>query len=1262
MAAKRLLFFVMFFLTSAGVGLWAQCNFLTLTRGNNIEADQECAPVTITSFDATYNFAVAQDPSAIEIVYQWNDPDNTVDYVDINNGLVYDGAHKSFYADRSMTYYANNGECVIQPIVYIRVDGVTCTSSIQTQSAFFWEKDNQGNGNVAIAPQRWDVCYGDAVVDATFRDASEFNCNRRVEPDHPNDYERHVQFVYGTNHNAATAINNLSITDGGSIPLTDGMGSLSSTQTRGTSGMQVTAAYFGDVETVPIPADGPISVSLPMNAPADLANAVGDRFEITLFNWNLCNPWNGDALNPNYEDAIVTRGYIQIVDAPAPAFLTKDANGNVTSDFCIGEPIHFSNTSVNSNSYTWEFYDDQAGTVLAGTSTSAEPRFTFSSGGAKLIRLIAENSTAQGSCVAQTNRLVNITPSLTAQIGVTDFSDNAITPDFCQAFDAPFSTFEVRFADVSTGTVTPSTRWRWEFYDENNALLAAAPTGGGFSDTAFPAFDKYFTNPGIYRVKLMIRDDLTGCESADEVRVRVFEKPRPDFSFTRTCESSATTFADLSTLRAVAGEQIVSWEWDMDYDGITFTKDAALDNKQNFDYTFPASGTHEVALRVTTNQGGCSSVFAQSVIVDPLPLAGFSPDVTSGCSTLPVQLTNGAVSGQPDPVKQFVWEVDDGSGFKTDSIQRPGDADFSGVFIRNFQNMDAVDRDYNVRLRVVTVNNCETTSAPATITVHPQPRSGFIAANYSPFNDNCTPVSVEFQVDKQTQSLNPSEYTWKISDAGGQLDEISTGTTPSFAYSFNNTTQSVKDFFVTLRATLPSTCYGDSTRTIRIAPVPMSDFSIDTVTYACDQIVLALDAVQQGLSEYTWNISINGVLVYSTTTDGAHLEYPVTRSSSIDQQVTIELATRNLANCASKVTVKNVLARRTDNLQASFTATPAEQTLPASTVAITNTTTPGPWQYLWDFGDGTTSTDPDIASHTYATFGAYRITLTATNGDCVQTQSRDVKVNPIPPVLDFDYFPPSGCAPHTVTFVNQSRYADPTTYFWKFGASEGTSRAIDPTYTYQEAGVYSVTLSATNELGDTVTLTRELIIEVLENPVAKFAVYPTTPINVPGEVLYTQNRSLNASEYYWDFGDGHTSTDVEPQHKYTEEGTYSITLLARNGNGCADTTVLVSGVTAINHGKLLVPNAFIPNKSGPGSRNFLNNEVFLPIAQKVRKFQLMVFNRWGELMFESTDPEAGWDGYYKGKLCPQDVYIYRITAEYENGRTITRTGDVNLIR
>lgn len=1261
MVAKRSLL-VFIFLLFATAELWAQCNALRNQYDISFNTDQDCSPVEVTQFEVTYHFNAPQNPADIQIMFQWNDPDDNITVVD-GSGLVVAAENTSFTANAGFTYFTNDGGCSIRPTAYIIIAGTVCSSSAQQQNSFFWDTDNEANGQVSMAPDEWKACYNNAVVDARFRDNSEFNCNITVEPDNPNRAERHTQFVYGTNHNAEATIRNLTLDDGAVRGLTTATGTLASSTTRGTPGLPVTGAYFGPIDAIPFPADGPVSVTFPMSAPADAANDIGNRFEITLFNWNFCNPYNGDAANPNYEDAIITRGYIVIVDAPQPNFFTRDSNGNTTSDFCIDEIISFRNTTTNGNAYTWQFYDDAAGTTLVHTSTQQHPNFAFSSGGTKLIRLIAENTNAQGSCTNEYTDVVNITPSLTAKIGVTDLSGVPITPDFCQEYENSLTNFNVRFSDQSSGTITPTTRWRWEFYDEHNNLIFDEPPGNNnFSATASGPFDRVFVDPGIYSVRLRIRDDLTSCESTDEVFVRVFEKPEADFSVDRVCEGTPTTFIELSTINPIAGEEIVLWEWDPDYDGATFVKDPALDNQRTLEYTFAAPGTYQVALRVTTDMGGCASIFAKTVSVDPLPVATFTADQTSGCSTLPVQFTNTSVAGQPDLIKEYIWEVDEGSGFQTDSIQKPGDPEFSEFFVRNFVNTGAVNRDFQVRLRVITVNDCDVTSSPVTITVFPQPRSGFVSLNYSPFNDNCSPVSVDFKVDNQTQSLNPTDYTWRINDVNGLVEEISTGTSPSFEYLFNNTTPLVKDFFVTLRTTLPSACYGDSTRTIRIAPIPSADFSVDTVLYECDRIVLGLEALQSGLSEYTWNISINNVLVFSSTTAGESFDYEILRSTSMDQHVSIELVTRNLANCESTTTTKNYLAPRTDNMGTSFTATPAEQTLPASTVTISNTTNPGPWQYLWDFGDGNTSANPEVSSHTYETFGIYTITLTVSNNDCMETKSAVARINPIPPVIDFEYFPPSGCAPHSVSFINASRYADPSTYVWKFGAGEGTSRAVDPAYTYQQAGVYSVTLSATNELGDTVSLTKELIIEVLDNPTAQFAIYPTTPLNVPGEVLYTDNRSTNASEFKWDFGDGHTSTDFEPQHKYTEEGAFSITLIASNGNGCADTTVMVGGVHTVKIGQLLIPNAFIPNKSGAGSGNILNNEVFLPVVRQVTKFQMMVFNRWGQLMFESTHPDVGWDGYFKGQLCAQDVYIYRITVEYENGRSVTRTGDINLIR
>jgi gliding motility-associated-like protein len=249
-----------------------------------------------------------------------------------------------------------------------------------------------------------------------------------------------------------------------------------------------------------------------------------------------------------------------------------------------------------------------------------------------------------------------------------------------------------------------------------------------------------------------------------------------------------------------------------------------------------------------------------------------------------------------------------------------------------------------------------------------------------------------------------------------------------------------------------------------------------------------------------------------------------------------------------------------------------------------------------------------------------------------------------------------------VKFTNLSKFTEPDKYVWEFGDGQATSRAVDPSYTYFEVGKYTVTLSASNITGQTVKVTKQMIIEAFPRPDADFEVKPKL-VYIPGGILYTSNRSFDATSYEWDFGDGATSTSPEPEHRYKSEGVYDITLIAKNEFGCADTLKTQNAVRVEKGGQVLVPNAFSPNVTGSsgGSSNG-KNDVFLPLTRGVTEFELLVFNRWGELLFESQDTDRGWDGYYNGKLCPQDVYMYKLTALYENGERVVRVGDINLIR
>ncbi|MBN8578177.1 MAG: PKD domain-containing protein [Cytophagales bacterium] len=1116
------------------------------------------------------------------------------------------------------------------------------------------------NDVVSIAPATYRVCQGYAAS-VQFIDNSTWNCFPRATRE--NNEPRWIQWLYGTgplaNQIAGVQVN--SVLPGGFPYLNPAPG------------------------TNPIyPVVAPGQVSLPIQVPVTTPAELGREFVVTLKNWNQCNPYDnnladGNPFNPvsgnlvNGDNAPqIATARVVIVPAPVPDYLTRlgGAAGPIQTVFCVGDNIYFDNETPNiagaSYVYTWEFYDNNTGTgVPLATATNRNPTFAYPTSGQKLIRLSVRDQNAAGNCVATIEKIITISPSLIASIRVTDLSNQLITPDFCQNASAPFTIFQVRLSDISAGSITPTTQWRWEFYDQTNTLVRQEP-GVGFSTTPLGPFDESYTGRGIYRVRLIVRDNVTSCETTDEVQIRVFEKPVPVFTANQVCSWQATLFTESSTLQSINGESIVLREWDFNYSGV-FTKDAAFDNQISFSRAMGAPGTYQVALRVTTNQVGCSEIVVVPVVVSPLPLASFTPDVTSGCSILNVTFNNTSVAAQPGPIASYVWEVDAlaGLGFQPVGTQVPTDPGFSPFFTHAFVNTGTVNKNFEVRLRTLSQQGCETISAPQTITVFPGTRSGFISTNYSPFNDNCSSQNINFAVDAQTQSLNPTEYRWRVSDANGLLDDISTGTTPAFSYNFTNTTQAIQNFFVTLHTTLPSGCFGDSTRTIRISPLPSSQFKVDTLVYDCSILSVRLSALQKGLTQYHWVITENGIPIVDQTSAVDFIEHTFNRppAASPALAVAFSLDTRNFANCTSGVTTQAMVVPSRDNINIGFSVTPLAQSLPAATVTITNTTNPGPWSYLWDFGDGTTSTNANVNSHTYATYGVYTLRLTVANNVCIETQAQQIEIFAIPPIVNFSYDPPAGCLPLRVSFTNLSQFADVNSYEWDFGDG-GTSRAINPVHVYFQPGVYSVTLSATNITGQTVVETKQAIIEVYPLPRADFQIKPAL-VYIPGGIMYTDNRSFDASTYWWDFGDGNTSTGFEPEHRYQQEGLYTIKLIAYNQFNCADSITRENAVRVLKGGQVLIPNAFSPSLSatgGGGGNSDGTNDIFLPLMRGVVQFELMIFNRWGELLFESRDPERGWDGTYQGKLCQQDVYVYKVVASFDNGERVVRVGDVNLIR
>jgi gliding motility-associated-like protein len=239
--------------------------------------------------------------------------------------------------------------------------------------------------------------------------------------------------------------------------------------------------------------------------------------------------------------------------------------------------------------------------------------------------------------------------------------------------------------------------------------------------------------------------------------------------------------------------------------------------------------------------------------------------------------------------------------------------------------------------------------------------------------------------------------------------------------------------------------------------------------------------------------------------------------------------------------------------------------------------------------------------------------------------------------------------PHTINLVNNSEYAD--SYKWEFGDGS-ISTAREPSYTYYQAGIYRVKLTVEGAGGES-TFSDTARVYVLPNSFFDMA---PRHVYVNDEAVNFFNLSENADVFEWDFGDGNTSAELNPKHVYMEEGTFDITLKVWTENNCFDLYVMENAVFVEPSGVVAFPNAFRP------ASPLEENKVFKPgIIDHVDDYHLMIFNRWGELIFESFDQEIGWDGTYKGQPAKQDVYIWKVKGTYTDGKGFTETGDVTLM-
>ncbi len=312
------------------------------------------------------------------------------------------------------------------------------------------------------------------------------------------------------------------------------------------------------------------------------------------------------------------------------------------------------------------------------------------------------------------------------------------------------------------------------------------------------------------------------------------------------------------------------------------------------------------------------------------------------------------------------------------------------------------------------------------------------------------------------------------------------------------------------------------------------------------------------------------------------------------------------------------------------------------------------WQ--WRFGDGEQSALRN-PQHLYLEPGAHPVLLQITDDNgCTDDTLQTVLYQPAPAVLLVAPDAFNGCEPASIFFENRSVPVDETyTVLWDF-ADGGQSNAISPTHTFTQPGTYDIFLSITSPLGCTIDTVFEELIQILPSPDAAFGFSPQQPSSLEPAVQFT-DLSRDAAWWEWTFDEHGQSFRQHPLFTFPDTGAQIIQLVVANLVGCTDTALQTLDVLPLV--TLHLPNAFTPNEDAL-------NELFLPAGsfEGMRHFRLQIWNRWGELLFETTDPHQGWNGrkHNTGRPAPAGAYLVLVEFTTPRGERVQKREMVLLLR
>lgn len=507
-----------------------------------------------------------------------------------------------------------------------------------------------------------------------------------------------------------------------------------------------------------------------------------------------------------------------------------------------------------------------------------------------------------------------------------------------------------QFTDSSTVLTGNIVSWQWDFGDNV-----------GTSNLQNPIYT--YALPGYYNATLTVTTD-SGCTHIGTVTVTVYPNPTATFTTADVCQNLAAQFTDQSVGN---GGTINQWDWDFDYNGVTHYTD---DTQQNSSNNYAAAGTYTVDLIVTTSVG-CSDTVSNPITIHPMPNAAYTH--TDVCYTdANVFTDNSTVS--TGTIANWDWDFDDGSPIN--NTQHPSYTYGS-------------DGAYNVTLIVTTDQNCKDT-VTNTVNVWSLP-----VVDFNP-TEVCLNTPTQFQ-DLTTVNIgNSVAWAWNFDDGS----PINNTQNPIHTYPVDG------PFQVTLVVTTNHGCIDSATKTVTINPLPQVSFSADTLS-GCSPVIVnftdnsVINAPGNNVA-WDWNFG-NGTTSTQQNPTGVSFENP---SNTSVATFGISLTVTSDKGCVIKDTVTNMITSYPIPT-AAFTYGPEPTNIyDAEITFIDNSVIASQW--LWDLGDGASSTDQNPVHH-YVDSGSYYVTLFMENiYGCKDTTSKMVRIDPTFAIFIPNAFTPDG--------------------------------------------------------------------------------------------------------------------------------------------------------------------------------------------------------------------------------------------------------------